>query len=345
LDGELKKFVERGVLQEQRGVYRCRVLLFERFLEEQSAELVSIELTDQDERRLLEKQEIEAYVHASEVMELIARWGAYHSLNVSEDRVRAWLAQFGSNQDQRLMFTLLKALRFYSERVVREKLKDAMDFVRRNTVEKKKEGERFRRDILVSYLGGVAKSGPQYARMFCQENRILRDNAISWQEMGARVRRASSEIQAVVFVEDILGTGGTAIDAMKDIAKEVVQDLKASRAKLFLVAVCGFSDALSRVEDAARELELPLEVYCSESLNEADKAFSESSKAFETAADRERALLLARKVGERLEKRWPLGHGDCQALVVFFSNCPNNTLPIIYKVAADWQPLFARLTV
>jgi len=75
------------------------------------------------------------------------------------------------------MFQLLKAVRFYSEGVVREKLRDAMTVVRRGTVELRREGGRHRGDIFVTRLGGIAKSSTHYARMFCKENRIILRNA------------------------------------------------------------------------------------------------------------------------------------------------------------------------
>lgn len=75
------------------------------------------------------------------------------------------------------MFQLLKAVRFYSEGVVREKLRDAMTVVRRGTVELRREGGRHRGDIFVTHLGGIAKSSTHYARMFCKENRIILRNA------------------------------------------------------------------------------------------------------------------------------------------------------------------------
>jgi hypothetical protein len=40
----------------------------------------------------------------------------------------------------------------------------------------------------------------------------------------------------------------------------------------------------------------------------------------------------------------PLGTGGQQALVVFEHNCPNNTLPLLWKKTDAWTPVFERLT-
>jgi hypothetical protein len=342
LENELKRFVERGILLVLNNEYVFRVFMFERFLTERSSELISTEFTDQDERKLVERQENKAFVHSSEIKQLIDSWGAYCSVPVIETRVRSWLIQFGSNKDQRVMFQLLKSLRFYSEPVVQEKLRSAMGFIGRETTKRPKEGERFRRDLLVSHLGGIAKSGTQYARMFCQENKVMRENAVGWEGLGSRLRSQRGELQAVVVIDDFVGTGGTAIDSLTRMNEQIGNDLRASEVKLFLIIICGFADALEKVRKVGEDLKLPLEIYCSDILSESDRAFSVSSIAFETDGDRLRARDLARGQGESLERKWPLGHGNCEALVVFFANCPNNTLPIIFKSGADWTALFPR---
>ncbi len=343
IESELKRFVERGVFTVGNGgEYRCRVTFFERFLEERSADLISTDFTDQEERRGFEHQENEAFVSASEINKLVDHWGLYRSEKVTDSKVRLWLEQFGTKQNQRLMFKLLESIRFYSEAMVREKLYIAMQHVRRNTVETKKSGEKSRRDILVSYLGGVAKSGTQYARMFCQENSLLKDNAMNLQGLGERVAKSGTNIQAIVFVEDFIGTGGTVIEAMRQLNHEIGDAVRQHGIKLFILSICGFERSLAKIKNAAKQCNLPIELFCCDPLDESDMAFSSTSKVFPHATEREQACALAKEKGDFLERKYPLGHGECQALVAFFSNCPNNTLPILYKETERWIPLFPR---
>jgi len=342
IDTELNRFVARGVLVENQGEYSCRVFMFEQFLAERSAEMISTEFTDLNDRQKLEQADNEAYVQASEIGRLVQKWGVYGSSQVSDEQVRAWLSQFESNKDQRVMFRLLTSLRFYSEPMVREKLRSAMDFIRKETVWKIEDGKRRRRDILVSYFGGVAKSGTQYARIFCQENKIIVGNVVGVEALRARLMVKNDDVQAVVMVDDIIGTGSTIIDSLKTINEQIGDLLRELDIQLFLVIICGFADTQKNIEKIAVELKLPLHVYCSDSLQESDRAFSETSTVFDNEGDRNRANQLAMEWGEKLEKKWPLGHGDSQALIVFFANCPNNTLPIIYKDGTDWTALFPR---
>lgn len=342
LDRELKQFVERGVLTEINGDYTCRVFMFEQFLRERSAELISTEFTDQDERTKQEREENESYVTSTELVNLVEKWGIFVGKNITTEHVRAWLDQFGLNKDKRLMFQLLRATRFYSEVMVREKLRDVMGVVRRGTVEFRREGERNRGDLLVTYLGGVAKSGTQYARMFCTENKILLRNAVGYEELAKKLQDKQQEFRGIVIVDDIIGTGESAIDSLKEMDKHVGDLLRASDRRVFLMAVCGFDDARKKVEDFVKSIRLPVEIHVCDVLCESDKAFSSSSKAFANDRERLRAKNIAQEKGEELEKKWPLGLGDCQALVVFFGNCPNNTLPILRKNGKEWRALFPR---
>ena len=55
---------------------------------------------------------------------------------------------------------------------------------------------------------------------------------------------------------------------------------------------------------------------------------------------------LVDRVRHRLGKfeKSPLGFGDTGALVALFSNCPDNSLPMIHHATADWVPLFRRVS-
>jgi hypothetical protein len=312
-------------------------------LEERSADLISIDFTDQEERKEFELRENTAYVNASELMVLVERWGTYRSETITETRIQAWLHQFGNNQNQRLMFYLLQSLRFYSETLVREKLRVAMQYIKRKTIEVKKPGMVSRRDVYVSYLGSEVKSGTQYARMFCQENDLLKDSVLNRQSLITKIKKGLEGIQAVVFVEDFVGSGETIIGSLRELDSEIGDLIRHSSVKFFIVAVCGFEKALNKIDAVVRKLEFPLELFCVDVLSDADVVFSNKSAVFPDSIHREKALLIAKEKGESLEKKHPLGFGDCQSVVVFLSNCPNNTHTILYNETDGWMPLFPRL--
>ena len=92
-----------------------------------------------------------------------------------------------------------------------------------------------------------------------------------------------------------------------------------------------------------KQLNLPIELHICDLLDDSAKCFSDTSCIFADDAQREKAKDVASSYGIRLQKREPLGYGNCQTTVVFEDNCPNNSLPILWDKAPNWMPLFERL--
>ena len=89
-------------------------------------------------------------------------------------------------------------------------------------------------------------------------------------------------------------------------------------------------------------------VECIFELDETFKCFHARSRFFEDTDATIRmdfCQQLCESYGDRLCPGFPLGYGDCQLLVGFFHNTPDNTLPIIWYDDPDvmpWTPIFKR---
>jgi hypothetical protein len=340
LESEVRRFIERRVLKPSHDVLRFRVLLFEQWLRETGPQSISIHFTDREERQRTEEEERESYVTSSELLELTAKWGTYKGRSITEDYVRAWLDQFPNNRDKRVMLQVLRSLKFYGQNYIREKLREAMGIVRRDTVEILKAGERHRRDIVIASIDGPGKSGATYARLFAQENKILRDRVVDLAGVPDLLTGSRDKIQAIVIVDDFVGTGDSASEGLTRLAERLSGLQNEEGPKLFYIAVCGFQTGADTIQRHAETVGLKLRVYLCDIV---DRAFLPESKCFLTASDLERAREIASEKGHALEPKWPLGFGGCEALVVFDDTCPNNTLPIIWKESKDWKALFPRL--
>lgn len=245
------------------------------------------------------------------------------------------------------MYQLLSGLRFYGNDQVRSKLRETHSRVVQRLAEERiphrvQTGQRKRRDILVSYLGAVSRSGVRYAQLYADENQILSDNVIAPKDLSRELTRRT-DVKAVVFADDFIGTGQTVSEGLDSLTSQVKEQLSDGAVLSFVVAVSGFSTALERIDDTVSELALGMSVFLGDPLGEADKVFSADSRIFDRPEDRERAKDVAYRVGHRLVKDAPFGRGNLQAAIVFEMNCPNNTLPILWARASDWQPLFPRL--
>jgi len=218
------------------------------------------------------------------------------------------------------------------------KLREAHGFVRRNLTQVI-DAKRRRDDILVSYLGPVGKRGASYAKKYADENQIRTSNVVDGSRLVGCVRKQSNS-STVVLVDDFIGTGNSAIEFLKELHQNVGCELVGK--KVLLVAICGFTDAQDRIEDALEEMGFEVGVYVCDPLDRSDQVFSPQSTVFPDSDERGRAEQAARQAGRGLVKDNPLGYGDCQALVVFEDSCPNNSLPILWSQRAGWHPLLPR---
>lgn len=115
--------------------------------------------------------------------------------------------------------------------------------------------------------------------------------------------------------------------------------------RVFIGSICAFSGGVDAVEQRSRMLAFKVEVAPCDILTESDRCFSESSTIFTSEADREKAKEIALTYGKKIVKNAPLGYKDGQLLVVFPDNCPNSSLPILWKTgtsSSPWTPLFGR---
>jgi hypothetical protein len=319
-----------------------RLAFFGKWLSEKGMNLIITTFADRDPILIRKKQEEEDFVRSEEVVALIDKWGTYRGQRITEDKVRTWLSQFGSNSNQRLMFQLLQGVTFYTADNIRSKMKEAHGMVIRGLKRVIEEKKRKRADILVSYLDSVGKSGAHYARLYADENEIYFENIVERANLKSTLSE-KQDLQALVFVDDFVGSGDSACEYFKALEKDCGEILHSGKLGLFFITICGFQAAQEKIDSVLSKLDLPVSTHICDPLTEASKCFSDQSLIFTDPPTREKAQELAYRHGVNLEKKWPLGWKDCQATVVFDSSCPNNCLPILWKGSKSWTPLFRRV--
>jgi len=346
---ELRDFERRQIIvSEDDNVYKYKVPLFGKWLKEKGLHEIITTFTDLDAILSTKKQEEDAYVRPEEIIQLISNWGQYLSIPITEDKVRAWLNQFKENTEQRLMFRILKHLKFYNGDNLRTKMKEAQGIIIRGGIPVRKyetEKQKKRSDILVSYLeGNPSKSGCSYTKLFADENQIYNKNIIERGKLAQTLtdQTLMEKIKGLVFLDDFIGTGGSACQYFEELANECGELLRNPNLKVFFISVSGFQEAKIRLETKLFELNFNVKVHICDPLDESDKVFSARSKIFSKSSDLQRAKNVAYEYGRNLVNNNPLGYGDCQAAVIFPEACPNNTLPILWSDAKKWIPLFKR---
>lgn len=342
VERDLRDFQQRQVLVEQSNEYDFKVPFFKEWLVDYGVNDIITCSLDQDALLERKKREEESRVRPEEITKLVGRWGVYQGLGIGEDKVRAWLNQFGDNSNQRLMFKILEGLTFYTQANIRQKMREGQGIVMRSLAHKNlvhKIEKKKRSDILVSYLDKLAKSGAHYAKLYADENKIYVGNVIEKAKLGDAITKAV-DINALAFIDDFIGTGDSACKYFREL-EEMYGDLL-QKQDLFLLFISGFVSAKTRVEDCLSELGLQVQIHICDPLDDSARIFGELSTTFSNPAERNRAREICYEYGARLVKSYPLGYGDCQAAIVFEDTCPNNTLPILWS-EKDWVPLFPRL--
>ncbi len=161
------------------------------------------------------------------------------------------------------------------------------------------------------------------------------------------LKRGALRQAVLVCVDDFVGTGYSATAGLKQNVLPLLEEcIPGWQERILLVyaAVVGYEEGLAHIRV---ELGDDVHVACYHTLTSADKAFSPENDIFASADERLRAHDIAKRIGEALERRHPLGYEDSQALIVFPDNTPNNTLPIFYKndtpyQGRPWRALFPR---
>ena len=336
----VREFARRGVLEVRSEEIYAKVALFDSWLERYGVRAITTTFSDPDATLHARRRDREEHVDAEELTELVQGWGAYKGSKVTSEEVRAWLNQFDSIRAQRLMFRVLQGIRFYDAGRIRVKLAEAHAIVRQGLTQRLQAGRQKRDDILISYLGEVGKSGVRYARLYADQNGIYSDQVVDHPKLAERL--AAGNTQALVLIDDLLGSGDQASEFVGDLDTKVGDLLRKHDTKVVFIALCGFAAAQRRVVEAIERLGLSIELHICDTLGDEDRCFSEHSSVFPEASERVEAMGIAESVGKRLQRRQPLGYRNVQGTVVFEESCPNSTLPILWDSRGDWRPLFPR---
>jgi hypothetical protein len=318
-----------------------RVDFFNRWLQFEGTDQVAAEISDKPAVLAQLHADAEIAIKSGELVDVSREW-IYKGHKVTPDEVRAWLEQFGGPQEQRLMFKILKHVRFVtSEQYYRAFAQFAAD-VQKQLITFRAPKSRKWRDIIVSYLDGPGKSGAGLARKFADAASILTEKVVERGRMRVELDRGDP-VRAIIFVDDIIGSGGTAVDGVTAFWDECGKEIKKRGSYVYFLALLATHRGRDRVLELVETLYpgkflvRTLQIY-----GEEKRLFSNDSEPYPDPGEREKARELAAKFGERLEPNWPLGFEDGQLAVVFEASCPNNTIPILRKRKGDWPALFPR---
>lgn len=195
---------------------------------------------------------------------------------------------------------------------------------------------------------GLPKTRFIHSHEIFQRQRLTRWQAVKALLFSRRDRYAGTlmlrepNINRYVFIDDFCGSGHQG----EAYSRDIVEDIKAfdPAIQVSYFVLCGTVKGMKVVRDrTAFDV-----VQCVFELDDTFRCFSPASRYFPspepeiTAAFAEQ---MCRSYGDVLEPEAPLGYGNCQLLLGFQHNTPDNTLPVFWSdgyTGSQWTPMFRR---
>lgn len=290
-------------------------------------------------------------------------------------QINKWLEQFkgdviAADDEKKYMIYALSKFMFFSQRMVREMLISLYrDFIKapiiqnirrnhENTTNSKQITKLYSENLNTTRFIGVgnpAESGAHLLYIFRQVNNlekklfcdlhgafdIVTDPNGEAPQWVARVEN----IKRYIFFDDFVG-GGT--QASRYLEKPIASIRNNNPdIELIFISLFSTSNGLSKLNE---EKLFNGKASCLFELDETFKSCSTGSRYFEkhpTWFSIETFRTIAQHYGTPLYEK-ALGHGDCELLLGFSHNTPNNTLPIFWKNGSmngssiSWFPIFER---
>lgn len=201
-------------------------------------------------------------------------------------------------------------------------------------------------------VGNPSESGVHLLYFFRQENALSKELFLDPAAMfttivapdGTTSRTVSNpDIDRYVFVDDVCGTGDTAVEYSKNVLTELASQLP--NVKLHYLAMFGVKKGMDRVRQSTRFGANSAAVF---ELDETYQCLSDRSRILHARPahiDPSTLANVALTYGALICPLHPGGFEGNQLLLGFQHNTPDNTLPIIWGEGSDampWTPAFKR---
>lgn len=263
-----------------------------------------------------------------------------------------WLNNFNNIDEHIQMIYLLSQFMYFGEREIKELIKSIFrDKFRYKIIEKIRKNNNDTTDVeLINNLfkeelkatrflgvGNPSESGTHLLYFFRQENQLSKELFININDV-----KKDNSVRQYVFIDDFCGSGDQACDYTKNIINQIRTENNNVIVSYYVMFA--MSEGINKVKDNSK-FDI---VDCVFELDNSFKCFSEKSRHYINCVepiDKLFAKNVAFKYGQILCNSAPLGYQNCQLLIGFNYNTPDNTLPIIWydeNTGINWQPIFKR---
>lgn len=236
--------------------------------------------------------------------------------------INRWILNFAP-EHQLLAVKLLENLHYWNQEVVKEYCRRLYHSLQQRGIQN---------PCFVGW-GSAAKSGAFISYYFRIANNLSSDIFFNFTDI---TKLANSQFDAIVFLDDFVGSGNQVVTFWTNIKHHL--DGSKKTPKTIYLGLAGFESGKRNIQEKTG-----IVIELGYQLTDLDQAFSPTGIFDYYEAQNAKDVM--EKYGTSLFPEHPLGYAKSQALVAFFYNTPNNTLPIFWSAKNNWFPLFERYEV
>lgn len=248
---------------------------------------------------------------------------------------------FGTNETRELLKSLYRDK--FKCKIIHKIRKTYLNTTDVDFIEKEYEYE-LRKTIFIG-LGTASESGSFLLYLFRQVNsELATNNFVSssdelFENVDGKRRLKDKTIRNYIFIDDFCGSGKQAKEYSKNILEEINKNN--NEVNISYLTLMGTKEGLQAVRSNTNFNEVAT-IF---ELDSSFKCFSGESRYFQddhNELDLKFTEDFCRKYGQKLYPSHPLGFGNCQLLLGFAHNTPDNSLPIFWSETNDWIFVFKR---
>lgn len=261
-----------------------------------------------------------------EIEQIVLNWPVERELSL----VLNWLMQF-DNDDIDLGVRIIRNLNVISFEDLNTALTIAYSKLERMAIDKGTQISK--ENTLFAGIGDSAKSGAMIGYNFRIINELSEENFMNEKSLHYL---ESGMIDNIVLIDDIVGTGNQATEEIKSLTQKVTP---LGVKNIFLLTAVGMQAGIKAISHNTKA-----HVFSAFEYSELDTVACLDSCFYDGIPHEARAeaKLRLEYYGRIINHDYPLGYGSIGALIAFFYNTPNISLPMIWSSKNSWIPLFKR---
>lgn len=253
--------------------------------------------------------------------DLIAQIKRWEDTPISQEKIETWLSNFKNNEDRIIALKLLDKLKYITNLNLKPFIRSSYNslLVLLNTDDLS--------NCNISSIEEITSGSTHLAKLFQEENRINKKRFISFEKLKS-LTKENGKREIIILIDDFIGSGNTYMKWYKD-----NYDFLDSFSQVIYVSLIGLKKGITNIEENTKTKVLAADI-----LDENQQVIN--GNLFDQK-EKQEIIELLHTYSSRVGSEYIHGYDNCQLLLAFEDNIPNNTLGIFWR-SNKWIPLIER---